>query len=129
IMNETAVIFVNHNMATLSRVCNKILYLKDGQPQFFGDNVLKGIEMYLSQFDDEQGFIDYNGKGQFNELVISSNIDRGFDVKGRPILNHGDDLIIDFDYNLEPSCGLHELSIVISNKDFLTLAFHKTGPI
>ncbi len=129
IMNETAVIFVNHNMATLSRVCNKILYLKDGQTQYFGDNVLHGIERYLAQFEDEQGFIDYNGKAQFNEIVVASNVDRGFDIKERPILNHGDDLLIDFDYQLDPACGPHELSVVISNKDFLTLAFHKTDPI
>jgi lipopolysaccharide transport system ATP-binding protein len=129
IMNDTAVIFVNHNMATLSRVCNKVLYLKDGSPKYFGDNVLTGIEMYLSQFEDEQGYVDFNEKAQFTDIVVSSNTPRGLDVKGKPILLHRDDLVIDLDYRLNPELDEHKISVVISNKDFLTLGFHKTQPL
>jgi lipopolysaccharide transport system ATP-binding protein len=126
IMNDTAVIFVNHNMATLSRVCNKVLYLKDGTPHYFGDNVLTGIEMYLSQFEDEAGYIDYNEKAQFSNIDVRSGSPRGLDLKGRPVLLHHDDMILDLEYLLDTSIDAHRVSIVISNKDFLTLGFHKT---
>lgn len=129
IMNDTAVIFVNHNMATLSRVCNKVLYLKDGTPQYFGDNVLTGIEMYLAQFDDEAGYVDYNEKAQFTDIQVTSNHERGLDLKGRPVLHYRDDLLIDLEYNLDTALDEHKVSIVISNKDFLTLGFHKTQPL
>lgn len=129
IMNDTAVIFVNHNMATLSRVCNKVMYLKSGEVQYVGDDVLGGIEKYLSQYEDEKSYIDYNTKAQFNEIIISSGVDRGTDIKGRPIINHGDDLIVDFYYHLEPEFDIHCLALVISNKDFLTVATHQTKGI
>jgi lipopolysaccharide transport system ATP-binding protein len=129
IMNDTAVIFVNHNMATLSRVCNKVMYLKNGEVQYVGEDVLGGIEKYLSQYEDEKSYIDYNTKAQFNEINISSNPPRGTDAKGRPIINHGDDLIIDFHYHLNPQYDVHSIGFVISNKDFLTVAAHRTQAI
>lgn len=129
IMNDTAVIFVNHNMAALSRVSNKVLYLKDGQSQYFGDNVLLGIEKYLGQFDDERGFIDYNKKAQIHRIVLSSSKDRGIDIKERSIIHHMDDLIIDMEYHLEPQYNTHTIGVVISNKDFLTIASHDTRPL
>lgn len=129
IMNDTAVIFVNHNMATLSRVCNKVMYLKNGEVQYVGYDVLGGIEKYLAQYDDEKSYIDYNTKAQFNEIIISSNVDRGNDAKKRPIINHGDDMIMDFEYHLDTTYDHHCIAFVISNKDFLTVAAHRTGEI
>jgi lipopolysaccharide transport system ATP-binding protein len=129
IMNRTAVIFVNHNMATLSRVSNKLLYLEKGKVEYFGDNVLKGIEMYLGQFDDEEGFIDFNEKAKFVDIKLTSSTFRGLDIKDRPILNHLDDLFIEMNYVLNDSCQDHCLSIAISNKDFLTIASHQTPMI
>jgi lipopolysaccharide transport system ATP-binding protein len=129
IMHDTAVIFVNHNMATLSRVCNKVMYLKDGHVEYLGDNVLQGIEMYLSQFEDERSFIENNEYAQFHDVAIRTHVDRGFDPKGRPIINHGEDLIFDFNYYLDPQFDWHVLAFVVSNKDFITILVHKSEPI
>lgn len=124
IMNETAVIFVNHNMATLSRVCNKVMYLKNGEVQYVGNDVLGGIEKYLSQYEDEKSYIDYNTKAQFNDIIITSSVERGKDAKKRTIINYGDDLIIDFEYHLDVAYDHHCIAFAVSNKDFLTVASH-----
>jgi len=129
LMSDTAVIFVNHSMSTLSRVSNKIMYLKDGEVNYFGTNVLEGIEKYLSQFEDERSFIANKSMAEFHKIEIYSPHNRGFDLQGRPILNHSDDMLIDFEYDLNPSCNAHSLSIVVSNKDFITIFSHRTSAI
>jgi lipopolysaccharide transport system ATP-binding protein len=129
IMNETAVIFVHHNMGALSRICNKVMYLKSGQVEYIGDDVLGGVEKYLSQYDDEVSFIDYNEKAQFNDIILFSDVDRGTDKKDRPIINHGDDLIIDMYYHLNPEYDIHCIKFIISNKDFLNIVVHNTAGI
>ena len=85
--------------------------------------------MYLSQFEDERSFIENNEYAQFHDVAIRTHVDRGFDPKGRPIINHGEDLIFDFNYYLDPQFDWHVLAFVVSNKDFITILVHKSEPI
>jgi ABC-type polysaccharide/polyol phosphate transport system ATPase subunit len=47
------VIFVNHSNAVISRVSTDILYMKDGQQVYSGNNASHGIELYQAQFKGE----------------------------------------------------------------------------
>lgn len=50
ILPNTALIFVSHNMPTVSRVCNQIILLDKGQTVYQGTNVSKGIDAYYNRF-------------------------------------------------------------------------------
>lgn len=50
ILPQTAVIFVSHSMPMISRICNQIILLSKGKPEFQGENVSKGIDLYYNSF-------------------------------------------------------------------------------
>lgn len=50
ILPKTAVIFVSHNMPMISRICNHIILMENGEAKFQGENVSKGIDSYYSKF-------------------------------------------------------------------------------
>ncbi len=41
------VLFVSHNIAAVQHLCNKVLYLRDGRPQFYGPTA-DGVAAYLA---------------------------------------------------------------------------------
>ncbi|OGT07433.1 MAG: hypothetical protein A2103_04150 [Gammaproteobacteria bacterium GWF2_41_13] len=65
-MNEVSregrtVLFVSHNMAAISSLCQKIIVLKAGKIGFAGD-VESGIDHYLDDADHAKGFADLRDK-------------------------------------------------------------------
>lgn len=55
------VLFVSHNMFSISHLCSKVLLLKNGKQQFLG-NVQEGISQYLAIIDTKKGFADLEFK-------------------------------------------------------------------
>lgn len=55
------VLFVSHNMAAISSLCEKTIVLKSGKISFKGD-VESGIDHYLSDADHVKGFADLQNK-------------------------------------------------------------------
>lgn len=53
LLENTAVIFVSHQMPQVSRICSKILYMEAGQVKFMSDNVAEGIDLYYSGFAEK----------------------------------------------------------------------------
>lgn len=50
IMQNSAVIFVSHNMPQISRICDHIMLMDRGQALYNGPDVSKGIDIYYSRF-------------------------------------------------------------------------------
>jgi ABC-type polysaccharide/polyol phosphate transport system ATPase subunit len=44
-INNRTLLFVSHDIRNIQETCNKVLYLRDGEVQFFG-NVMNGINLY-----------------------------------------------------------------------------------
>lgn len=94
-------LFVSHNLSTIQQLCDRVLYLKDGNLEFDGA-VAEGIKTYL---DDTQS--EFYGLGQFelNDIKRYGNGDILFDQVTLDAVNHtpddikalrtGDDGIID----------------------------------
>jgi len=118
-ISSSAVIFVNHSMATISRVCNKIMYMKGGKLEYFGHNLMEGIEQYLDQYDEGSGFIEYNKEAQITDMTIWSSREVPHDQSGTTIIHYQDDLVIDLKYQLDLSCNEHSIRLMFANKDFL----------
>ena len=55
------VLFVSHNMAAISALCNKVVVLESGNINFEGDTK-NGIDQYLSTADNEKGFADLRNR-------------------------------------------------------------------
>lgn len=121
-INSCAVIFVNHSMSTVSRICNKILYLNHGFVEYFGTNIMKGIDLYFNTLEEGKGFIEYNKEAQINSIAIETNNARGLNGKGAPIVHYFDDLIIKLKYKIDKKIDSHKVNLNIHNKDLITVA-------
>ena len=55
--DERTILYVSHNMSTIRQLCNKVLVLKNGKIEFFGD-VESGIKYYYSGVSTELSSID-----------------------------------------------------------------------
>ena len=54
IIKGSIVLFVSHSIPSLSRVCNKCLYLRKGKQIYFGDDLSKGISLYYEDFSSSK---------------------------------------------------------------------------
>jgi lipopolysaccharide transport system ATP-binding protein len=68
------VLFVSHNMSTVSSLCTSALYLKNGQVEFQG-SISQAIERYLNVSASREAMVDLNdysarqGKQEFGRLT------------------------------------------------------------
>lgn len=72
ILPRTAVIFVSHNMPMISRMCNQIILLENGQVKYQGEDVSKGIDFYYRKFlSNEESDVVFSDKSlYFKEAQI-----------------------------------------------------------
>lgn len=57
ILPNTAIIFVSHSMPQVSRLCNQIILMDRGEPQYHGKNVAKAIDFYYTRFANNESNI------------------------------------------------------------------------
>jgi len=50
ILPHTAIVFVSHSMPMISRMCNQIILMENGESKFQGEDVSRGIDSYYNKF-------------------------------------------------------------------------------
>ena len=73
ISRRAAVIFVSHFMPEVASVCDSLLVLKNGQCQYLGTDVAKGIDHYHEIFDGDSPVEIHTGKAQLQSMVLEVN--------------------------------------------------------
>ena len=73
IMKRSAVIFVSHNMAQVSRSCTKIMVMDRGKIEYEGEDVASGIESFYSQFTETGSIIAGSGRAKVHRIELESN--------------------------------------------------------
>ncbi len=70
--NGRTVLFVSHNMASIQKLCTKLIVIKNGEINYTG-NVQNGIEYYLSENNELNKFNPTNRKG--NADIMFTNLE------------------------------------------------------
>jgi len=89
---DCAVIFVSHSMPQISRIATDIIVLEKGHPEYQGNDVSKGIDLYYSRFDTIPSF--YVGNSVQIIDVLINNI-TAMNKKGAVIVERLSNLVID----------------------------------
>lgn len=78
------ILYVSHNMSTISDMCNRCIFLEDGKLKYNG-SVEKAIQMYYDDFSKNQSFISLKEIKRPNKFIpsvliesVSSNNESGF---------------------------------------------------
>lgn len=122
LIDTCAVIFVNHSTASISRVSNKILYLKNGKISYFGFDVMKALEMYQSQYEGEKKSIEYNNEAQIINITTSTDVHLEESSDELHYVQYLDNLHFEIEYELDKSVGEYCIGLAIINKDLLAVA-------
>ena len=79
-IKDSIVLFVSHSIPSLSRVCNKCLYLRKGKQAYFGDDLSKGISLYYEDFSSSKNLIEFEEDCELKDVLIN-NISKTENIK------------------------------------------------
>ena len=122
------IFFVSHNMGAVRRLCNRVIYLRNGSPVFDSPDVQGGIALYLRTDAENLSPVWLNAKNEFSnqwfclkkmglfacgEPVVSNILDRDdkirVEIEGK-ILQANSALYIGYAlYNEEGICLYHSI--------------------
>ncbi|AVR47266.1 ABC transporter ATP-binding protein [Christiangramia fulva] len=99
ILPSTAIIFVSHSMPRVSRLCNEIILLENGNAKYQGKDIAAGIDLYYDRFllnDKKMIFTD--GTMELLEVqIISEKSSKREEI---PVINWGGNLELVFTFNV-----------------------------
>lgn len=110
INKKAAVIFVSHTMPHISRLCSHLMVLEKGKDVYNGNNVPFGIEKYFDLFGTEQGKIIEVGTSKITNVHLSAR-----EINNYYVITFGDDLIVEFDAQVDEKYSKLEANISISS--------------
>lgn len=116
LIEKSAVIFVSHSMPQISRVSNKILYMKNGRMEFHGPKVNEGIEAYFSNFQGEKYKVEYDKGAEITNIDVYDAVGK-VDDRNVPVIQHGEDLFINLEVRIKSKIARFDVMIQITDKD------------
>jgi lipopolysaccharide transport system ATP-binding protein len=117
LIDNSAVIFVSHNMPEVSRICSCIGVLNNGRKVYGGENIGEGIDKYISFFSPEKTIVSDNKWIKVHSIKLSSDGKMNIDK-----INYLDNLKIHFDLTIDVSIQLPVLYVNIANQSLQTVA-------
>ncbi|WP_392436984.1 ABC transporter ATP-binding protein [Cruoricaptor ignavus] len=120
VMKNSAVIFVSHSMPQITRTCSQVLFLRQGKSYYEGYEVHKGIELYLDEFESNQGKIESTIGAEIESFSVNSL--EISDISKPVIVKYGQDLVLDLVVNIT-KVDVEEFYIIvrITDKDLRIL--------
>ena len=73
LLPHTAVIFVSHSMPMISRICNEIIVLDQGEVEYMGADIGKGVQRYYNKFSNNKENVVFDN-GSFELLSFSTDL-------------------------------------------------------
>ena len=119
IMQNSAVIFVSHNMPHVARICTEILLMDKGQAKYQGTDISVGIDQYYSQFSIQNACFTNNSKASIKRLLINGNDP---DPNKCMLINRLSDIVIDIEFNVAKEYQTPELYLAIFDKELRNVA-------
>jgi lipopolysaccharide transport system ATP-binding protein len=98
ISKNTAMIFVSHQMPQVARIATKLLLLDNGEAEYYGPEVARGINSYYAQFKEENFVITGSGEAELLDIEFSSKNSRRVES-----INYLDDLTIRMNLRVDKS--------------------------
>lgn len=118
LMQNTAVIFVSHNMPQVSRICTSIMMLDKGRSVFHDNDISKGIDLYYSNFGTRgNNPVLYDRGGEV------SLVDMHFGTNGQAAkeqlysLLHLEDLVLNFTLKVKEGIENPFLVVFVFDKE------------
>jgi lipopolysaccharide transport system ATP-binding protein len=121
LVEDTAIIFVSHNMPDLSRICNKILVMHEGESVYQGDDIARGINIYQSSLVRNEPVV-FNPKAALKNISVTS--DDGTKVDS---ISYGSFMRIAFDMRTDSAYEKVDINIIITGPNLQNIMQYNTA--
>lgn len=111
--SDAGIIFVSHNMADVSRICNKVMVLNKGECIYYGNNIPSGIDCYYREFATSR-FPAVSGRG--GAILHELTIQAGKQDQTMTVLGSSEDLKLNL--TVSASMDVSEIELVITINNF-----------
>ena len=116
-IRNAAVIIVTHSMPQISRVCSDIMVMRKGGCEFLGKDLGRGIDLFYSYFQGEEGVVLDSGKATIHKTTLKSNGRE--DVE---IIDYLDELIIEIELSIDEQVTNPVIGISLLNQELTEIA-------
>ncbi|PKQ46709.1 ABC transporter ATP-binding protein [Confluentibacter flavum] len=120
LLDNTAIIYVSHNMPTVSRLCDHVILMEKGKSVFQGDEVGKAIDLYYKSFGDNDTQVIYTNGSL--ELLSANLLNSTKSIDNIPQINWKEDLVLNFKFKLKEKIEVPLFRILIYDKEQRPLA-------
>lgn len=119
ILPHTAIVFVSHSMPMVSRLCNQIILMENGQSVFQGEDVAKAIDLYYSRFaQNESNIVFTDGSVKLLEVkVMGASM-----VRNVSQIDWGSSLRLYFKFEIDKKLEMPEFFIILVDKEQRSVA-------
>ncbi len=121
LVNNTAVIFVSHTMQQISFISSKVMVLNNGKIEYNDNDVGKGIDYYISKFENPEQNVSGSGKAIISNVIISNGRQRSGE-KEKLFLEYGDNLTIEMNLMLDASVKQPAIKLIIWDRELRPIA-------
>jgi lipopolysaccharide transport system ATP-binding protein len=119
ISEDSAIIFVSHNMANITRICTDIIVMDQGEIKYQSNNIAEGIDHYFSLSPAGEGSITGAGKARLHSLTLSSDSGGSSDSENDIFkIKYLDTLTIDINFSIDSSIQKAVMNILFIDKEF-----------
>lgn len=113
LLENTCVIFVSHSMPMVSRICTDVILMDHGVSVYQGTDVSKGIDKYYEKFGSKiKSFQRATDEVELKRISIRNNSGTSL-----PTINHGEDLLIEFELKIRKQLANAFVGFTISDKE------------
>lgn len=113
LLQNTAIIFVSHNMPQVSRIASKILMLDKGKELFYSNNVSEGLTQYYKSFNlKTNNDFKASDKAILKKIRILDNKSNSF-LSENCTLNAGDDLVVEIVFLVSQKINRPSISLAL----------------
>jgi lipopolysaccharide transport system ATP-binding protein len=116
IIQNSAVLFVSHNMQFVSQICTQIFVMDNGKIALNTKNISEGIDFYNRQFKEGDKKITGSGKAELLDIQIES--DNSEFVNDILNVNYGCTMQIKFDFKINYDIKRVKIYIYIEDRQF-----------
>lgn len=123
LLQNTAVIFVSHSMPMVSRICTDVMLLERGRPEFKGNDVSKGIDLYHGKFGGLEAAVYGDGRVEVDYIGLKNGSRQvGWQDGDTFEFVSGEDLTVTMNLTLNEYVDNLDFTLVFWNQNLVPVA-------
>jgi lipopolysaccharide transport system ATP-binding protein len=112
LLGKTAVIFVSHSISAVTRICDRIIVMRNGSSLINTPDVPTGVDTYFKEFKADVQKVYFHGDIEIEKFLVN-----GIKSESSPVINAGESIQLEIEIKINTTCKRLGIKIFLFNKD------------